>query len=70
MLDDILFLGSVEEVYAELLDYQRAGMRHLALMFPLFANNNVMFGVEDFYPDFVDLCALLRSRERPALMRA
>lgn len=70
MLDDILFLGNTEEVYAELLLYRRAGMRNLALMFPLFANDNVMFGVEDFYPDFVDLCALLRSNERPALLRA
>jgi hypothetical protein len=57
-------------VYAELLEYQRIGMQHLALMFPLFADDKVMFGVQDFYADFVDLCALLRCKARPAQLRA
>jgi hypothetical protein len=60
MLADILFVGSVQEVFTELQEYRAAGLQHLALLFPLFADNNVIFGMEDFYPDFVRLCNLLR----------
>jgi phthiodiolone/phenolphthiodiolone dimycocerosates ketoreductase len=63
MLADILFLGNVQEVFAELQEYRTAGLQHLAMMFPLFADNNVMFGMADFYPDFVRLCKLLRQPE-------
>ena len=61
MLAEILFLGSVAEVQAELQEYRRAGLQHLALMFPLFADDSVMFGIENFYDDFVRLCASMRA---------
>jgi phthiodiolone/phenolphthiodiolone dimycocerosates ketoreductase len=56
MLSETVFLGSEQEVLEELWRYREAGMQHLTLMYPFFANNQVAFGVPDFYPQLRNIC--------------
>lgn len=61
MMDDILFLGNVQELLDEFWQFKCAGLRHLSLLLPDFSNVRISYGVDSFDSEFVRLCRELQS---------
>jgi len=61
MLDDILFLGNVQELLDEFWQLREAGLQHLSLLLPDFSNARISYGVDNFDVGFDRLCREVQS---------
>jgi phthiodiolone/phenolphthiodiolone dimycocerosates ketoreductase len=61
ILDEVLFLGNQEELLEEFWTYKKNGVELLVLMLPFFSNNQVAYGLPDFYPAFKQICEQIKK---------
>lgn len=61
MIADILFLGNVQELLDEFWQLKSAGLQHLSLLLPDFANARISYGVDNFDTEFSRLCKEIQS---------
>jgi len=61
LMDEVMFIGSPEEVWLQLRPYREAGLEHLSLSFPEPSEMDTVFGVRDFAMRLKSFCEVLRG---------